>query len=84
MCTCTADWPLVQLTAIPQQLVKMASASSVVKRIISILTVGQYIKPTVQDGSTADSNNYFVICHCTYVSSTSEGFTTQGQSYMCM
>ena len=54
MCACAADWPFAQLTAIPQQLVKMASASSVVKRIIPILTVGQYIKPTVQDGSTAD------------------------------
>ena len=53
-CACTADWPFAQLTAIPQQLVKMASASSVVNRIILILTVGQYIKPTVQDGSTAD------------------------------
>ena len=49
MHVCTADWPLAQLTAIPQQLDKMAPASSVVKRIIPILTVWQNIKPTVQE-----------------------------------
>ena len=64
MCACTADWPLAQLTAIPQQLFKLASASSVVKWIIPILTVWQYIKPTVQDGSTADWNNYFMMYRC--------------------